>query len=168
VSLHRSITPPASRPAQAPSAARMRPTPVLPVPNPQADPQADAPAAQTLPDPLDATPSPPAADVMAAARRDAATFARELNKEASRDGHAFGNGRQAMLDRQFEEAYQAARRWNGALPMKEVTRASDGNTRVYVLSTLLGKVCMFTRIEEPPPGVRMSPGERTRYGPCNR
>jgi hypothetical protein len=154
----------------------MRPTPVLPAPNsqadPPADPQADAPAAAPsaapLPDPLDPAPSPPAADVMAAARRDAATFARELNKEASRTGRAFGNGRQAMLDRRFEEAYQAARRWNGALPMKEVTRASDGNMRVYVLSTLLGKVCMFTRVEEPPPGVRMSPGERTRYGPCDR
>lgn len=184
--------PAAARPAQAP-APRTRTMPVpasgarvaVPAPRPEPIPEpipeplpvapartdtaaagAAAPAGEPFPDPLAATP-PPAVDLMTAARQDAATFARELNKEENAAGRAFGNSRQALLDRRFEDAYQAARRWNGALPVKEVTRASDGSTRVYMLSTPLGKVCMFTRLENRPLP-RQNPREKTWYGACNR
>jgi hypothetical protein len=150
---------PATGPRRAPAPAPSTTTRVEAAPT-----QPDAPAAQPAQDPVAAPPPVPAADLMAAARHDAATFARELNKE-----RPLRSTRQALLDRRFEDAFEAAHGWTGALPMKEVTRASDGNTRVYVLSTPLGKVCMFTRLEEnPPPNSRRSPGERTYYGPCNR
>lgn len=139
---------------------------------------APAPDARTTDDAPEATLATPpatlaAADLMDAARHDAAQFARELgaaeNKPANKraSAQALGNTRQARLDRQFDAAFTAAHRWAGALPMREVTRASDGNMRVYVFETPFGKTCMFTRAD-PNPAPHASAAEQTYYGLCNR
>lgn len=79
--------------------------------------------------------------LMEAARRDAARFARELDKKPEA-GAPQRFGREAPLGRSFDDAYGEAHR-----PLTEsVTTGHDGNDRVFRIKTPLGvNLCMNYR-----------------------
>lgn len=147
----------AQQPAQP--APRARPAPVRPpqpvraaepsfrAPVPEATPPASS---ETLPAPApapapsaapDAAPARPgAADILAAARHDATTIARELN-HAPGARTAFRSRAQDELDRRFDAAHAAGGSWFRSARVEEITTAADGNRRVYRIVTPLGAFC---------------------------
>lgn len=127
--------PPARRPArklpgQAPQPSRPA-TPALPAVPQQPEP---APAA-----PADAPP-PARVDILAAATRDAAIIARELN-HASGTQQRFRSRTQEEFDRRFDAAHAGGGSWFRSARIEEITTAPDGNTRVYRIVTPLGSFC---------------------------
>ena len=147
----------AQQPAQP--APRARPAPVRPpqpvraaepsfrAPVPEATPPASS---ETLPAPAsapapsaapDAAPARPgAADILAAARHDATTIARELN-HAPGTRTEFRSRAQEELDRRFDAAHAAGGSWFRSARVEEITTAADGNRRVYRIVTPLGAFC---------------------------
>lgn len=126
--------PPARRPARKPTAQAPQPSrlaaPAL-IDAPQPEP---APAA-----PGDAPP-PTRADILAAATRDAAVIARELN-HAPGAPQRFRSRTQEELDRRFDAAHAAGGSWFRSARIEDITTAADGNTRVYRIVTPLGSFC---------------------------
>ncbi|WP_198116858.1 hypothetical protein [Massilia rhizosphaerae] len=133
-----SAAPPARRPARKPVAQAPQPSrpdaPALPA-APQPTPQ-PAPAPAT---PADAPP-PTRADILAAATRDAAVIARELN-HAPGAPQRFRPRMQEELDRRFDAAHAAGGRLFQSAHIDDITTAADGNTRVYRIVTPLGSFC---------------------------
>ena len=85
-------------------------------------------------------PRPSGADILAAARREAAAIARELN-HAPGATQRFRSQMQENLDRQFEAAHAAGGSWFRSARIEEITTAGDGNTRVFRIVTPLGSFC---------------------------
>lgn len=83
---------------------------------------------------------PSAADIMAAARREAVATAHALN-QAPGAGRAFRSAATEELDRQFDAAHAAGGSWFRSARVEEITRASDGNARVYRIVTPFGAFC---------------------------
>jgi hypothetical protein len=126
--------PRARRPSQ-PAPARRAPPLLATAPSvPSASPLELAPAA-----PADA-PHPAGADLLAAATRDAAAIARELN-HAPGAKQVFRSRVQEELDRRFEAAHAAGGSWFRSARIEEITTAADGNMRVYRIVTPLGAFC---------------------------
>jgi hypothetical protein len=133
--------PRARQPAQ-PEPVRRAPPLLAPAPErktmapdvPSASPPGLAPAA-----PADA-PHPSGADLLAAATRDAAAIARELN-HAPGEKQVFHSRAREELDRRFEAAHAAGGSWFRSARIEEITTAADGNMRVYRIVTPLGAFC---------------------------
>ena len=119
-----------------------RPSPSpSPSPSPEATPSTSAeapPAPAPAPDVAPARPG--AADILAAARQDATTIARELN-HAPGSKTAFRSRAQEELDRRFDAAHAAGGSWFRSARVEEITTAADGNRRVYRIVTPLGAFC---------------------------
>lgn len=81
------------------------------------------------------------AGIMEAARREAASVARGMNRAPGADAD-FRSKVQQDLDRRFDAAHAAAGSWNRAAGITDITRASDGATRIYRIETPLGAFCM--------------------------
>jgi hypothetical protein len=81
------------------------------------------------------------AGIMEAARREAASVARGMNRAPGADAD-FRSRVQQDLDRHFDAAHAAAGSWTRAAGIKDITRASDGATRIYRIETPLGAFCM--------------------------
>jgi len=140
-----SVFPSASRAASASARRTMRP----PAPAPAPDPVAGAPVIGGAP-PLDTAASAPiegggtqagVAGIMEAARREAASIARGMNRAPGADAD-FRSRVQQDLDRHFDAAHAAAGSWTRAAGITDITRASDGATRIYRIVTPLGTFCM--------------------------
>ena len=135
------MPPPARRrtrttPARTPQPSRAA-GPALPAAPPQAatGPQpAPAPAA-----PTDARP-PGRMDMLAAATRDAAVIARELN-HAPGAPQRFRSRAQDEIDRRFDAAHAAGGSWFRSARIEDITTAADGNARVYRIVTPVGAFC---------------------------
>jgi len=133
-------------PVQRPQPAR-RAVPASTSPAPEATPSTpsdapSAPAPQPAPDPgPDAAPARPgAADILAAARHDAAAIARDLN-HAPGSKTEFRSRAQEELDRRFDAAHAAGGSWFRSARVEEITTAADGNRRVYRIVTPFGAFC---------------------------
>lgn len=116
---------------------------------PEQAPQPSRPAIPALPavpqpEPAPAAPAnalgPARVDILAAATRDAAIIARELN-HASGSQQRFRSRAQEELDRRFDAAHAAGGTWFRSARIEEITTAADGNTRVYRIVTPLGSFC---------------------------
>jgi hypothetical protein len=81
------------------------------------------------------------AGIMEAARREAASVARGMNRAPGADAD-FRSRVQQDLDRHFDAAHAAAGSWTRAAGITDITRASDGATRIYRIETPLGAFCM--------------------------
>jgi hypothetical protein len=135
------VASPARRPARTAPARPSQPphdaAPALPAAAP------DVPAA---PQPEPAPAAPPdaprraRADMIAAATRDAAVIARELN-HASGAPERFRSRAQEELDRRFDAAHAAGGSWFRSARVEEITTAADGNARVYRIVTPVGSFC---------------------------
>lgn len=112
----------------------------------------DAGVIAEVPPPLEAAPAPApteagtartsVAGIMDAARREAASVARGMNRAPGADAD-FRSRVQQDLDRHFEAAHAAAGSWTRAAGITDITRASDGATRIYRIETPLGAFCMI-------------------------
>ena len=143
----------ARRRTQAPgTAARAQPTPAADPAYPAAS-RETAPASQptstSAPETTGTTgttgttaqaPQLSGADLLAAARQDAAAIARELN-HAPGSKTEFRSQAQEELDRRFDAAHAAGGAWFRAARVEEITTAADGNRRVYRIVTPLGAFC---------------------------
>lgn len=135
--------PPARRPARtAPERPSQPPHDVAPA-FPAAAP--DVPAAQPpIPVPAPAAPPdaprPARADILAAATRDAAAIARELN-HAPGAPQRFRSRTQDEIDRRFDTAHAAGGSWFRSARIEDITTAADGNARVYRIVTPVGSFC---------------------------
>jgi hypothetical protein len=85
-------------------------------------------------------PRPGRADIVAAATRDAAAIARELNHAPGATRH-FRSRAQEEIDRRFDAAHAAGGSWFRSARIEEITTAADGNTRVYRIITPLVTFC---------------------------
>ena len=142
---------PAVAPAMAAPARRTaRTTPARP-PQPAAPPVPAAPAYVAAeprpappPEPASAAPTdaprPAGADILAAATRDAAAIARELN-HAPGAPQRFRSRAQEALDRRFDAAHAAGGSWFRSARIEEITTAADGNMRIYRIVTPVGTFC---------------------------
>jgi hypothetical protein len=65
-----------------------------------------------------------------------------MNRAPGADGD-FRSRVQQDLDRHFDAAHAAAGSWIRAAGIKDITRASDGATRIYRIETPLGAFCMI-------------------------
>ena len=81
------------------------------------------------------------AGIMEAARREAASVALRMNRAPGADAD-FRSRVQQDLDRHFDAAHAAAGSWTRAAGITDITRASDGATRIYRIETPLGAFCM--------------------------
>lgn len=139
-------------PAPAVAAPGHRPTRTIPARPPQPSRPAGpslpaAPAyapAEPQPEPAPAAsaeaPRPARTDILAAATRDAAVIARELNHVPGAAQH-FRSRTQDELDRRFDAAHAAGGSWFRSARIEEITTAADGNTRVYRIVTPVGAFC---------------------------
>lgn len=84
--------------------------------------------------------SPDKREILAAARREAASMAREMNQSSGRRAD-FHSKAQENIDRQFEAAHAAGGAWFRSARVEEITTASDGNARVYRIVTPFGAFC---------------------------
>jgi hypothetical protein len=128
---------------QAPPARRPTRKPVAQAPQ-QSRPDAPALPAAPQPEPAPAAPAdappPTRADILAAATRDAAVIARELN-HAPGAPQRFRSRMQEELDRRFDDAHAAGGGLFQSARIEDITTAADGNTRVYRIVTPLGSFC---------------------------
>jgi len=135
------VVAPARRPARTvperPSQPQPDTVPAFPVAAPDvlAAP-APEPATAAPPD----APRPARADILAAATRDAAVIARELN-HAPGAPQRFRSRAQEELDRRFDAAHAAGGSWFRSARVEEITTAADGNMRVYRIVTPVGTFC---------------------------
>lgn len=79
-------------------------------------------------------------DIMAAAAREAAAIAREMNR-APDARRQFRSKTREDLDRRFEAAHAAGGSWFRAARVEEITTTGDGNARVYRIVTPFGSSC---------------------------
>lgn len=132
------------RPVQGPQGSPKRPRQPAPVavPKPTAessDVTSGHPVESTTDD-LTIVSPPTNRDIWASARREAAKIAREINQSSGEKSN-FRSRTQENIDRQFEAAHAAGGAWFRSARIEEITRASDGNTRVYRIVTPLGAFC---------------------------
>ena len=100
------------------------------------------PSAEAAPVPIEsASAQTGVAGIMEAARREAASVARGMNRAPGADAD-FRSRVQQDLDRHFDAAHAAAGSWTRAAGITDITRASDGATRIYRIETPLGAFCM--------------------------
>lgn len=101
-------------------------------------------AAEPQPDPAPAAPTdarpPGRMDMLAAATRDAAVIARELN-HAPGAPQRFRSRGQDEIDRRFDAAHAAGGSWFRSARIEDITTAADGNARVYRIVTPVGAFC---------------------------
>jgi hypothetical protein len=101
-----------------------------------------SPEAAAVPATIEAGAAPGSvAGIMEAARREAASLARGMNRAPGADAD-FRSRVQQDLDRHFDAAHDAAGSWTRAAGITDITRASDGATRIYRIATPLGAFCM--------------------------
>ncbi|NIA55872.1 hypothetical protein HAV22_19755 [Massilia sp. TW-1] len=96
------------------------------------------------------TPRPAREDIVAAAARDAAVIARELN-HAPGATQRFRSRTQEELDRRFDAAHAAGGSWFRSAHVEEITTAADGNMRVYRIVTPVGSFCRTYPANGSPP-----------------
>lgn len=135
---------PKIRPQQPPQNSPKRTREHVPaaVPQPEAETSdvASSHPVESITDESTAVPAPTLGDILASAKREAAKIARDM-PQSPREKSDFRSKTQENIDRQFEAAHAAGGAWFRSARIEEITKASDGNARIYRIVTPFGAFC---------------------------